>query len=164
MNKGDADDKPSKSERKRKIAALQELADQMTGLSDAELARLDVDDILRGQLAKAREIRPSGARNRQLKHCVKYMDLESLGQVRAYLADRHSQQVEANQRFREVERWRDRLVQSGDEALAELIDDNPALDRQRLRQLVRDAQRELLQGSPAGAGKKLFRFLREHIS
>jgi ribosome-associated protein len=92
------------------------------------------------------------------------MDVQSLGEVRAYLEDRHSQQISANQHFHRLEQLRDRLVQSGDEALAELIDDDPTLDRQRLRQLARDAQRELREGSPAGAGKKLFRFLREHLS
>jgi len=156
--------KPSKSARKREIAALQVLAEQMAGLSDDELARLGVDASLREQLAKARAMRPSGARNRQIKHCVRYMDMRSLGEVRAYLEDRHSHQISANQDFHRLERLRDRLVQSGDEALKELIDDDPTLDRQRLRQLARDAQREFRQGSPAGAGKKLFQFLREHFS
>jgi ribosome-associated protein len=157
-------EKPSKSARKRELAALQELAEQMAALSDSELQRLGVDESLRHEIQQVRSIRPSGARNRQLRHCVRYMGVQSLGEVRAYLEDRHSQQVSANQTFHRLEQLRDRLVQSGDEALAELIDDDPTLDRQRLRQLVRDAQREVQQGSPAGAGKKLFRFLREHFS
>jgi ribosome-associated protein len=164
MSDGMISGKPSKSARKREITALQQLADEMAALSDDELSRLGVEVGLREQLRKAREIKPSGARNRQLKHCVRYMDPELLGQVREYLTDRQSQRIVANQRFHEIEHWRDRLVLSGDEALAELIDADPTLDRQRLRQLVRDAQREVRQGSPAGAGKKLFRFLRNHRS
>ena len=157
-------EKSSKSARKREIEELRTLADRMAALSDDELVRLGVDEVLRRAIAQVRAMRPSGARNRQIKHCVRYMDVQSLGEVRAYLEDRHSQQISANQRFHRLEQLRDRLVQSGDEALAEVIDDDPTMDRQRLRQLVRDAQREVRQGSPAGAGKKLFQFLREHVS
>jgi ribosome-associated protein len=164
MNDEIVPEKPSKSARKREIEELRTLADRMAALSDDELVRLGVDEVLRSAIAQVRAMRPSGARNRQVKHCVRYMDVQSLGEVRAYLEDRHSQQISANQHFHRLEQLRDRLVQSGDEALAELIDDDPTLDRQRLRQLARDAQRELREGSPAGAGKKLFRFLREHLS
>lgn len=164
MNQDKTPGKPSKSARKRELAALQGLAEQMAALSDSELQRLGVDDSLRHEIQQVRSIRPSGARNRQLRHCVKHMDTQDLSAVRTYLTDQHSQRIAANRQLHEIERWRDRLVQSGDEALAELIDDDPSLDRQRLRQLTRDAQREVQQGSPAGAGRKLFRFLREHFS
>ena len=56
-----------------------------------------------------------------------------------------------------------RLVSGGDEALAELLDLHPDLDRQHLRRLCRDAAREREQGKPAGAGRKLFRYLRERM-
>ena len=35
--------------------------------------------------------------------------------------------------------WRERLLEDGDEALAELLDQHPAADRQLVRQLVRNA-------------------------
>ena len=156
-------DRPSKSARKREIEALHALAAQMAGLSDAELGRLGVEQALRDALALVRPMKASGARNRQLKHCVKFMDSEALGEVRAYLEDRHSQQVSANRALHAIERWRDRLSGEGDKVLEELFDTYPDLDRQQLRQLCRDARREKESGKPAGAGRKLFRFLRERL-
>lgn len=157
------EEKPSKSARKREIEALQTLADQMAGLSDKELGRLGVDQQLRDAINLVRPMRPSGARNRQLKHCVKFMDSDALDEVRAYLENRHSQQVGVNREFHEIERWRDRLVNDGDKALEELLDRHAHLDRQQLRQLCRDAMREKETGRPAGAGRKLFRHLRETL-
>jgi len=163
MSNDSVSEKPSKSARKREVEALQLLAEQMSALSDQELRRLNIDRQLRDAIGQARSMRPSGARNRQLKHCVKFMDPEELAEVRAYLADRHSQQVAANREFHEIERWRDRLVDEGDEGLAMLFETYPSLDRQRVRQLCRDATREKETGKPPGAGRKLYRFLRESL-
>jgi ribosomal 50S subunit-associated protein YjgA (DUF615 family) len=38
------------------------------------------------------------------------------------------------------------------------------VDRQRVRQLCRDAIREQQSGKPAGAARRLFRFLREALA
>lgn len=156
-------EKPSKSARKREIEAMQFLADQMTTLSDTELQRLGVDELLREAIGLVRSMQPSGARNRQLKHCVKFMDMRALAEVRAYLDDRHSQQVQLNRQFHEIERWRDRLIDEGDTGLKILFDTYGDLDHQRVRQLSRDAAREKETGKPAGAGRRLFRYLREYL-
>jgi ribosome-associated protein len=160
----DRSERPSKSARKRGFAALQALAEQMSALSDQELARLGVARPLRDALALVRSMRPSGARNRQLKHCVKFMDEENVAQVRAYLGDRHSQQVAHNREFHEIERWRDRLIAEGDQGLEALFEHYEFVDRQRVRQLCRDAIREQQSGKPAGAARRLFRFLREALA
>lgn len=163
MQEQDEQERQSKSARKREVVALQELAERMAALSDRELERLGVAAALREALAQVRPMRPSGARNRQLKHCVKFMGGDALGEVEAYLQDRHSQQVSANRTLHAVERWRDRLVSEGDAALDQLIEALPDLDRQQMRQLMRDAARERETGKPAGAGRKLFRHLRSVI-
>lgn len=163
MSDDDTFEPPSKSARKREVEGLQVLADRMSQLSDKELKRLRVPDQLRDAIALVRPMRPSGARNRQLKHCVKFMDAGELGEVVAYLDDRNSQQVAANRAFHEIERWRDRLLDEGDPALEALFDAHQDLDRQHTRQLYRDALREKDAGKPVGAGRKLFRFLRDSL-
>ena len=156
-------DRPSKSARKREFAALQALAEQMAALSDRELERLGVGASLRDAIALVRPMRPSGARNRQLRHCVKFMDDGDLAEVRAYLADRHSARVAHNRAFHEVERWRDRLIAGGDPVLEELFDRYEFLDRQRVRQLCRDAGREREAGKSGPAARRLFRYLRDAL-
>ena len=59
-----------------------------------------------------------------------------------------------------AESWRTRLLEEGDAALAELLDAYPAADRQRLRQLVRNALAERAKTKPPAAVRELFRELR----
>jgi ribosome-associated protein len=155
----DSRTRPSKSAIKREMAALQRLAEQMAGLGDAELGRLGVDAPLREALAQVRAMKPSGARQRQVRYCVRLMDPAGLDAVRERLAAGGTRHAATNRRFHRVERWRDRLRGEGDRALAELLTADPGLDRQYLRQLVRDASREYESGKPAGAGRRLFRYL-----
>ncbi|MCB1724129.1 MAG: DUF615 domain-containing protein [Gammaproteobacteria bacterium] len=166
MAPNDESDRPSKSAKKRELSELQHLAEQMTGLSDKELQRLGVDAQLRAAIDLVRPMKASGARNRQLKHCVKLMDAEELEPVTLYLRDRHSQKLAVNQTFHELESLRDRLIQGGDEALSDFLESRSdrEIDRQQLRQLCRDAARERESGKPAGAGRRLFRYLRETLA
>jgi ribosome-associated protein len=155
---------PSKSARKRELLALQALAERMVELGDGQLRSLGVDERLLAALGQLRAMRPSGARNRQLKYCVKFMDRDALAQVQAYLEDRRSQQVASNQALHQVEQWRDRLLAEGDAALGTFLAENPTIDRQHLRRLCRDAARERDSGRPAGAARRLFRYLREAMA
>lgn len=156
-------ERPNKSARKRELGALYKLAEKMLGLSDQELGQLGVDAPLREALDQVRPMRASGARNRQLKYCVRLMDPDTLPPVVTYLADRQSRRLAANQALHEIEGWRDRLVSGGDDVLKGFLDRYPELDRQHLRRLCREARKEHELGKPAGAGRKLFRFLRERL-
>ena len=60
-----------------------------------------------------------------------------------------------------LETWRDRLLADGDDALAAFIAEYPAADRQRLRQLIRNALAERKADKPPHAFRELFRALRE---
>lgn len=151
--------RPSKSAAKREVAELQRLAEQMAGLGDGELARLGVDARLREAIGMVRTMKPSGARQRQIRYCVRLMDPDALAAVRDRLSAGRARHTAVNRRFHAIERWRDRLRQEGDDALTELFSAWPDMDRQRVRQLVRDAVREQESGKPAGAGRKLFRYL-----
>ena len=154
-------ERPNKTKLKREIAALQKLIDQMTGMTDKELRRIKIDEDVIEEVAKVRVIKPSGARNRQLKYCAKQLTGIDLSVAETYLNDRHSQQLEINQKFHNLERWRDKLIENGDAVMGEALTEWPDIDRQHLRQLVRDAQREAEKGKPVGAKKKLFKLLRD---
>jgi ribosome-associated protein len=62
-----------------------------------------------------------------------------------------------------VEDWRARLLADGDSALSELLGTHPEADRQRLRQLIRNAKDERLKNKPPHAYRELFRELRELV-
>jgi len=62
-----------------------------------------------------------------------------------------------------VEQWRERLLDDGDAALAELLDEYPHADRQRMRQLVRNTLDERKRNKPPHAFRELYRELRAAI-
>ncbi len=66
-----------------------------------------------------------------------------------------------NERFHNLERWRDRLVSGTDEVLEKFVGEYPDADRQHLRQLIRQAQHETAQNKPPAATRKIFKYIRE---
>src|SRR5690606_16549087 len=63
-----------------------------------------------------------------------------------------------------AEHWRERLLDDGDAALGELLDEYPHADRQKLRQLVRNVLEERRRNRPPRAFRELFRALRDLLS
>ncbi len=93
---------------------------------------------------------------RQRQFVAKLMRGLDLDPIQAALdADADAARLDAA-RFRRAERWRDRLVEEGDAALAEFIAEYTA-DREEMRRLVAAAAAERRGGKPAGAGRQLFR-------
>ena len=66
--------------------------------------------------------------------------------------------------FHDIEQWRTRLINEGREALTAFVAAHASTDVQQLRQLIKKAQVEQLDGLHTGAGKSLFRYLRSHVS
>jgi ribosome-associated protein len=63
--------------------------------------------------------------------------------------------------FQELETMRDELVAGNNALIEEIISRFPDCDRQHLRQLARNAQREFSANKPPTQQRKLFRYLRE---
>jgi len=152
---------PSKSERKREAHAAQDLGEALIGLPDAELERLELPEALLDALRAARRIasRSAGARQRQyIGKLMRDLDLEP---VRARLNARSEEAAREAERFKRLEAWRERLVNEGSAALAELEHVRPDLDRDSFARLLGAAQRERVQTGKVGvAGRELFRALK----
>lgn len=155
---------PSKSELKRRAKARQKLVETLVELSDGALRGLGLTDATVKDLAGIRQMRPSQARNRSIRHLASRLLESERAAANAYLGDRRARQADESRRLHQLEQWRDRLLDEGDPALAELCRLQPQLDRQHLRTLVRAAQKERLAGKPPGAARKLFREIREILS
>jgi len=160
MNEFDSDfDRPSKSQLKREAHALQALGEQLVELPPEVLAPLELPDKLLEALALARQIKQHGGRKRQMQYIGKLMRGVDPEPIEALLDQRRQAQRQQARRLHVVEDWRDRLIAEGDAALGGFIEQYPQVERAELRQLVRNAQRERETGKPAGAARKLFRFI-----
>ncbi|BAO43793.1 ribosome biogenesis factor YjgA [Thiolapillus brandeum] len=154
--------RPNKTRLKRELADLQSLVMEIIALGPGDRARLHLDDKFLEGVALAAKMKPSTGRNRQVKYLVKLLQKQDLDQVRHWFETRNSKHAEENRHFHALEQWRDRLVEEGDAALGEFLEQFPQTDRQQLRALIRGAVKEKSTGKPAGAGRKLFRMLREN--
>lgn len=154
---------PSKSQLKREHAALQQLAERLAGMPRAELERLGLSEATWAALDETPRIKDLRARKRHWKRIANLLEREDQAAVRLLVEEKDEQARLAAARHHEIERWRERLIEEGDAALAELLDLHPGIERQPLRQLVRAAQRDLGRGRPDTA-RKLFRFLREALA
>ena len=159
------EDRPSKSQRKRDMLALTELGEQLVELPSSTLAKLPLDDRLLQAIRECQAINKHGGRKRQLKFIGKLMrevDAEAIRNTLEQLAAPHRDSVRA---FHHVEQWRDRLLEDGDPALAELLDEHPAADRQLLRQWLRNARNQKLsEAKQKQAARELFRYLRDLLA
>lgn len=156
----DENDVVSKSQRKRDALALQSLGDELVRLSPAELDKVPLSEALREAVAGARSM-TKGAYRRQIRYLGRLLRDIDAREIRAAVEDLRAASDEAKARLRRLERWRERLVEEGDEALRELLEAHPHADRQQLRQLIRNARRERDEGRAPHSYRQLFQFLRD---
>lgn len=155
---------PSKSQKKRESAALQKLGEELAELDEAQLRKMEMPAELLNALLDVKGMRQHGARKRHFKFIGKLLrGLDPTG-LQQTLDELHTKKDEAGIAFHRVERWRDRLIDEGDTALAELMQDHPQADAHQLRQLIRNAQRERLQNKPPKSSRQIFRLLRELLA
>ena len=113
----------------------------MVDLGKNALDRIPLDEDLRAAIELAQKIKKEG-RRRQLQLIGKMLrarDIEPIQTALDKLKNRHNQQVSL---FHKLEALRDRLVEEGDDVIPSILDLYPAADRQQLRSLVRNAQKE----------------------
>jgi ribosome-associated protein len=155
---------PSRSEQRRAALDVLALGEKLVALSEAQLAKLPIPEDLLPHIRDAKRITSHVAHKRQLAFLAKQMRREddaALDAIRDALdvgGDAARRETAALHR---VETWRERLLADGDAALAELLAEHPAADRQHLRQLVRNAIDERNRNKPPHAFRELFRELRE---
>jgi ribosome-associated protein len=154
---------PSKSELKRQMHARQALGEKIAQLAPMQLAKLPLDDALRAAIADYHRFKHKEARRRQMQFIGKLMRTADVDAIELAFSLTQAGSEAAKKREHRIERWREQLLSEGDEAIGRLVEECPALDRQQLRQLVREAQRQQLENKPPAASRKLFKILREHL-
>ncbi|QHM72540.1 ribosome biogenesis factor YjgA [Mixta intestinalis] len=150
----------SKSEIKRDAEELKRLGAEMVDLGKNSLDRLPLDEELREAIELAQRIKKEG-RRRQLQLIGKLLrarDPDPIYQALDKLKNRHNQQVAL---LHKLEALRDRLVEQGDDAIAEVLNLYPDADRQQLRSMIRNAQKEKATNKPPKAYRQIFQYLRE---
>jgi len=154
---------PSRAQQRRGALDVLALVQTLGELGDSALRRLPLPDHLLPYFADLRRISAHGARKRQHAFIAKRLrgeDQETLEAIRDALAAGGEAARQETALLHRAEAWRERLLDDGDAALAELLAGHPQADRQQLRQLVRNALDERTRNKPPRAFRELFRALR----
>ena len=158
----EGDERPSKSEMKRRMLALQELGEALVALSDKQLAQIPIDDDrLLQAIREVRRINSNSARRRHLQLIGKLMRDIDAEPIAAALQALHTRRRQRDDAFHQLEQLRETVLAKGAEGVEAVMARWPQADRQQLRQLVLQHQRETERGRPPAASRKLFRYLRE---
>ena len=154
-------DEISKSQIKREAQALKLIGLELLALNKKQLAQIPASEQLLHALEVAHKIsNKHEALRRQMQYIGKVLRTEDSVAIRLMLDklnNKHQQLTHAAQRLKLL---RDKLISQGDPAINALLDTFPCLERQKLRQLVRQANKEKQAEKPAKAANDLLIYLR----
>ena len=150
----------SKSQMKREMLARQALGEKLLELSVDQLNRLDLPDDLKNALLQAKQIVKHGAKRRQLQFIGRLMRNADADDIQVQYEGITQHSAKAVQQLHKIEKWRERLLQEGDDGIQALVEELPNIDRNHLRQLIRTAQQEQSQNKPPRAFRKIFQLIK----
>ena len=153
----------SKTQRKKDMAALQELGAELVALSGERLAAIGLPEILHDAVLAARRITSFEARRRQLQYIGKLMRNVDPEPIRARLDAWKAPSRIHTAQFKRTESWRKRLLAGEEGALAEFLGEYPLADERQLDRLIRDARQERDTNHPPKSYRALFEALRTLI-
>ncbi len=152
--------RPNKTALKREMKAFHNLGRELVELPANKYVNISLTERMLKAVTEAKRLKKS-ALQRQLRFISSIMsdeDVETIQTQLKQLAIPHQQETEA---FHEVEQWRDRLIEGDNDLLNELVQQFTNVDRQHLRQLVRNAAKEAQQNKPPKSSRLLFKYLME---
>ena len=157
------EDYKSKSEIKREMHALQDFAYDLVKLSKVQRAKVPFTEELLEALALADKIKnkPEALRRhvRFMSKLLLETDLSPIHQAMDVMANKHQQETA---KFHHLEETRDRLITEGSSEIEVLLSQHPSMERQKLRQLVRQATKEVQSDKKGKYYRELFAYIKEH--
>ena len=154
-------DLPSRSQLKRENQELRDMGEQLVLLGKSQLEKITLDDSLKAAIKEARRLKNLDARRRQLQYIGKLLRNIDVTDIKYSLEKLNHQSQTFRQHFAKLEEWRDRFINEGNNAIEDFIAQYPEANRQQLRNLQRQANREKTQNKPSTASEKLFKYIRQ---
>jgi ribosome-associated protein len=156
----------SRSQLRREALAVLDLALALMDGPAKLVESLQLEDDLKRLIAESRRVNQPVARKRQAQFLAKQLrrDDEAVAVIRRALESSAEDRRRDTARLHRIEHWRERLIGEGDLALEALLEDCPGVDRQSLRQLIRQARTEAAAGKAPAASRKIFRLLSDQIA
>ncbi len=155
--------RPSKSQRKRDMTALQDMGAELVMLNADHLAQINLPERLFQEILEAQRIHDFEGRRRQMQLIGKLMREIDPAPIRARLDVWNGVAKESTVQQRLVERWRERLL-ADDTDLTLFLGDYPGCNSQHLRSLIASVKRDRALNRTPKNYRELFRALRDIVS
>lgn len=155
-------DRPSKSQLKRDMHALQELGEALIALPKDALKRMPMPENLGDAVREARRITDHEGKRRQVQYVGKVMRSlieDEVAALRTALDTYRGVNKSETARLHWIERTREKLL-ADDAALTEFIRNHPGVDPQEGRTLIRNARKEREQQKPPRYYRELFQWIK----
>jgi ribosome-associated protein len=153
--------RPNKTKIKKEIATLFTLGEEMAALSLTHIKSLELPENINKAVIEVSRMPHTGARKRLLKYIAGQLHKIETESFIEKVARIKNTSAHAVRELHIAEHWRDRLIAGGNDALTEFLHEYDYADRQQLRQLVRNAQKEAELAKPPKSSRLLFRYLKE---
>lgn len=155
-------ERPSKSELKRQMTALQKLGAELIAEPRDRVKRVPMPEDVRDAILECQLIKDHEGRRRQLQYVGKKMrslEEHELAAIQKMLDSWKGLSKADTAAMHAIERRRDKLL-TDDKALTVLLEENPQLEAQHLRTLIRNARKEQAENKPPKAYREIFQILK----
>ncbi len=155
-------DRPSKSQLKRDMHALQELGEALIALPKDALKRMPMSEKLNDAVREARRITDHEGKRRQVQYVGRVMRTlleDEVAALRTALDTHRGVNKAETARLHWIERSRDKLL-ANDAALTDFIREHPGVDAQEGRTLIRNTRKERELQKPPRYYRELFQWIK----
>ncbi|MDY7579488.1 ribosome biogenesis factor YjgA [Herbaspirillum sp. RTI4] len=156
-------DRPSKSQLKRDMTALQKLGAELVAESRDRVKRVPMPEDVRDAILECQQIKDHEGRRRQMQYVGKKMrtlNEEELAAIQRTLDSWRGLSKADTAAMHALERRREKLLKD-DAELTKLLGLYPQLDAQQLRTLIRNARKEQAENKPPKAYREIFQILKQ---
>lgn len=156
-------DRPSKSQLKREMTALQKLGEELVEQPRDRVKRVPMPEDVREAILECQQIKNHEGRRRQLQFVGKKMrslNEEEVALIQKTIDSWKGASKAETAAMHALERRREKLL-ADDNALTELMAEHPELDVQQLRTLIRNARKEQADNKPPKAYREIFQILKQ---
>ncbi len=160
---GFADERPSKTQRKKASHELQDLGEALVALPESRVKDLDIPESLRDAVHEYRRTKTHEGRRRQMQYIGKLMRGTDTAPIRQAVLDMQLGRAKDSLALHEAERWRAELV-ADDDAIGSFVQQYEGTDTQQLRSLVRAARKDASLAPEQRSGRafrELFQFIKQ---
>jgi len=156
-------DRPSKSQLKREMTALQKLGAELIAEPRERVKRVPMPEDVRDAILECQQIKDHEGRRRQLQYVGKKMrtlEPEEVAAIQRTIDSWKGQSKAETAAMHALERRREKLL-TDETVLTELLAEHPELDAQQLRTLIRNARKEQAENKPPKAYREIFQILKQ---